>query len=337
MFGGGREKQRQYSSVSTEEGHREGPEVRLNNFWPIMLMVFIGVMTLPTLIVSAVTLARVPEACDLSGITASLDKDSKNMLNGAASSLSNSATSIGTHASTLGTAASTIASYGTTPVKTAAGTLASGSSSNPATVCAHSSTSHTSPTILQQETFLIGHDASSTPMVLAKICPAQCAAVSHVTVFFLETTADLHTTNPPEMQTLKLNPHTGVVLKERALFSESDTDGKTTVTISAPCQSSLKVAQTPSIGEDEYTLGYITYTVEDSTDQVDLNSVHISFRETYSTAMVDQHAGMVSTQIAAQQTLVGANLQILSYSQLSSQLSAAGIAIPSTSSMACPT
>jgi hypothetical protein len=328
MFGGSREKQRQYSSVSTEEGRREGPEVRLNNFWPIMLMVFIGLMTLPTLIVSAVTLARVPEDCDVSGITASLDEMSRTALSSAVNSLSNSASNFNIHNTNLSNAIGKMIS-GTVTVKTAGGSKASGSSNNPSIVC----TTSTSPNILRNPMYLIEHGATSTStsILLAKICNARCAASTHTTVFFPETTSSLTTTNPLEVQTLMLNAQTGTTVSEQAILTQSSTPGQTTVTVPIPTQSSMRVLPHPTRGEDEYTLGVLTYTVDDTNDLVVQDSVRISFQETYATNDWTQSPGVIPTQLIPQTYLSGSNLKIVTTAELTNTY---GIAVPS--GMTCP-
>lgn len=70
------------------------PTVTLSSFWPVMLMVFTGLMTLPTLIISAVVVARIPEPIDTKGITASIDSSSINQLTSVTASLNSIKTAL---------------------------------------------------------------------------------------------------------------------------------------------------------------------------------------------------------------------------------------------------
>ena len=74
-----------YSGVN--QGEEMPPVVALSYYWPVMLMIFIGIMTLPTLFFTGFTVARIPTTIDMSTITASIDASSMNQLTAVSASL----------------------------------------------------------------------------------------------------------------------------------------------------------------------------------------------------------------------------------------------------------
>jgi len=281
MFGGGREKQRQYSSVSTEEGLREGPEVRLNNFWPIMLMVFIGVMTLPTLIVSAVTLARVPEAYDISSITASLDKDTKTTLKSATDAVTSATNKLGTHAAAVSDAASTIQNNRQVKIVNANGKIAAGNS-KPSTVCSNSASS-TTHTVTR---YLVGKSPSSSPnsgasVIMAKICPAVCEHVTGTSVI-LPPNAAVAVNLPGIMTQLEFNKDSAEK-KINARFSQtikSDEIEENTFTIYGALTNLGEITSATTGTTDDFEITSFSYDIS-STDTVIPDSAKIVYRSNF--------------------------------------------------------
>ena len=175
-----------YSGVN--QGDEMPPTVTLSSFWPVMLMVFTGLMTLPTLIISAVVVARIPEQIDTKGITASIDSSSINQLTAVTASLNSIKTALALQNSYLGNNVSALNGQvgglgGSGGYVDGSGNPADPSGSPPNVECQADTTTST---LFPSDMFLTAQDDSTgtaTTVLLAKVCKPCGSATSFEVIF----------------------------------------------------------------------------------------------------------------------------------------------------------
>jgi hypothetical protein len=206
-----------YNGVN--QGEEMPPTVSLTPVWPVMLMVFIGIMTLPTLVISAVTVARIPTVIDTSTITASIDSGSLSQLSTITSNLTTIKAALDIHTTNL---ANNVSAYGNAQ---SGGTYvdANGDPSTPSGTSttqdcvADTSTSPFHPT----DMYLIAHyltnpsvPSTATPHLIAKMCKP-CGSAKTIDVRFAGGSNNQFTSKTPwwhdtyssntELPTVQLN------------------------------------------------------------------------------------------------------------------------------------
>ena len=256
-----------YGGVNQAE---EMPQmVSLSPFWQTALMVFIGVLTLPTLVISAVTVARIPTTIDTSTMTAQIDDSTMSQLSSVTASLNTIKTALGVATTHLANNVSMING----PVNDDSVINAYGNSLDPADVgpnsmvCANQQTA--AAALLHKNTrYLLWSSGSSAQVVLAKICPAVCGQSSSTTVWYPKGV----TFTPP-----KPHNNAGITLNNGANpISKTATFHKQSSKYKLSVETPSDLSQITMTGTDKYKLKYFAFEVG-GTDAVVPNSLEIDY------------------------------------------------------------
>jgi len=198
-----------YSGVS--QGDEMPPTVTLSSFWPVMLIVFTGLMTLPTLVISAVVVSRIPEPVNTSGITASIDTSSVRQLNSMVSSLTSIKNSLVLHSSNIGASANRIDDTLSSTIQftdSDGNSISTSTADSPHYGCTKGSNPPSS-NLSNTERYIIGKDVNDEPVLLARVCPAICASASHLEAIYV---ADVSfKTNKPYTTATMQNGHYALI------------------------------------------------------------------------------------------------------------------------------